>query len=386
MLGILAFAFAQVHMHRVAFAVLIPTFMKNFHLSYAECGLIMSSFFWTHAVVQIPVGIFSDRFGASRVIKACVLTLAIGIIAFVLSRNMTQFIISRALMGLGGAFLVPGTSIVREKIHYSNHGLAIGIITAGGAFGGTSGLILISFLVGILGWRFSYAITIIPILFTVFLVIFFMKPPENHKITKIAKKNNAIISMNILVNPTLWFLSLSVMFFFGAYFSFLTWLPSFLVKHFNIPDYQAGLITSLATAGTIISWPLSGFIADRLNRYYAIFRYSQALCFILALILTFSAHEVSLLGIIFISLVMGLVFGGMSLPYVIVLRLFSLGFAGTINGIINTFSFIGALFIPVVLGFIINRTGNFAIAFGALALCFFLAFILSYRCFISMPK
>ena len=295
--AVLVFAFAQVHLHRVAFAILIPTFTKNFHFTYFESGIIMSAFFWSHAAVQIPVGIFSDKYGANRVVKVCVTILAIGVIAFVLSHNIIEFLISRILMGLGGALLVPGVSIIRKDIHPRNHGLAVGIITAGGAFGGTVGLILISFLIGIWGWRFSYAITIIPIVLALLLVALFITPAAvtDKSGDKIIKKPKLLYS-NVIRNPVLWLLSFSVLFFFGAYFSFLTWLPSFLVERFNASNYQAGLITSLATAGTIISWPLSGFLADRLDRHVAIFRYSQFLSFLLIALFSLLIFKILLYG------------------------------------------------------------------------------------------
>lgn len=379
-LAILVFAFAQVHLQRVTFAILIPTFMKSFHFTYFESGVIMSAFFWSHAAVQIPIGIFSDKYGANRVVKVCVIILTIGVIAFVLSNNMTEFLISRILMGLGGALLVPGVSIIRKKIHPRNHGFAVGIITAGGAFGGTVGLALISFLIGIFGWRFSYTITIIPMLLALLLVILFIsstkavanKNDNNNKKTK-------LIYYDVVRNPSLWLLNFSVMFFFGAYFSFLTWLPSFLIEHFGASNDQAGLITSLATAGTVISWPLTGVLADRLNRHVDVFRYSQFLSFLLMAVFSLLIFRVSIIGTIIVSLMMGLVFGGMSLPYVIVLQLFPLELAGTANGIMNTFSFIGALSIPLVLGIIIDHTKNFSFAFGIATVCFLLAFVFSYN-------
>jgi nitrate/nitrite transporter NarK len=379
-LVILVFAFAQVHLHRVAFAVLIPTFIKTFHFTYFESGIIMSAFFWSHAAVQIPVGIFSDKYGANRVVKVCVAILTIGVIAFVLSHNMVEMLISRILMGFGGALLVPGVSIIRKDIHPRYHGLAVGIITAGGAFGGTVGLILISFLIGIWSWRFSYAITIIPIFLALFLVILFIMPVTTiNKSDDITVKKPKLFYSDVIRNPALWLLSFSVLFFFGAYFSFLTWLPSFLVEHFNTSNYQAGLITSLATAGTIISWPLAGFLADRLDRHIAIFRYSQFLSFLLIAAFSLLMFRTSIIWTIIASLTMGLVFGGMSLPYVIVLKLFPLELVGTANGIMNTFSFIGALSIPVVLGMIIDYTGNFSFAFDIMAICFLLAFMFSYN-------
>ena len=126
-------------------------------------------------------------------------------------------------------------------------------------------------------------------------------------------------------------------------------------------------------------------MADRLNRHVAIFRYSQFLSFLLIAVFSLLIFKISIIWTIIVSLTMGLVFGGMSLPYVIVLQLFPLELAGTANGIMNTFSFIGALSIPVVLGAIIGYTGNFSFAFGVTAVCFFLAFIFSYNV-LKLPK
>ena len=53
---------------RVSLSIAMPTIAKEFSLSPAMQGLILSSFFWAYALLQIPGGWMIDRFGPRRVI------------------------------------------------------------------------------------------------------------------------------------------------------------------------------------------------------------------------------------------------------------------------------------------------------------------------------
>src|ERR1700712_4562720 len=53
---------------RVSLSIAMPTIAKEFTLSPAMQGLILSSFFWAYALLQIPGGWMIDRFGPRRVI------------------------------------------------------------------------------------------------------------------------------------------------------------------------------------------------------------------------------------------------------------------------------------------------------------------------------
>jgi len=66
-LAVAVIAFMQTHLHRMAFTPLIPRFVVDLGLTYAGAGVIQTSYFWTYAIAQIPVGIVADRWGIRRV-------------------------------------------------------------------------------------------------------------------------------------------------------------------------------------------------------------------------------------------------------------------------------------------------------------------------------
>ena len=64
------FALTMVNLiDRVSLSIAMPTIAHEFSLSPSLQGLILSSFFWAYALLQIPGGWLIDRFGAHRVIS-----------------------------------------------------------------------------------------------------------------------------------------------------------------------------------------------------------------------------------------------------------------------------------------------------------------------------
>src|SRR5258705_2438868 len=102
-LGVCLLGFMQAHIHRVGFAPLIPTFMTDLGISYAAAATIMTAYFWTYMAVQLPVGVLTDRLGPRRMMLTSLAVLALGVLAFPLSRNYTQTPVPQGLIGLGAA-------------------------------------------------------------------------------------------------------------------------------------------------------------------------------------------------------------------------------------------------------------------------------------------
>ena len=105
----------QTHVHRVGFAPLIPTFIADMGLTYAAAATIMAAYFWSYAVMQVPVGVLTDRLGARRVMLGCMGVMALGAVAFSLSHTYVQSLVSRCLLGMGAAATwLPGLRLIQE--------------------------------------------------------------------------------------------------------------------------------------------------------------------------------------------------------------------------------------------------------------------------------
>ena len=373
-LSVCTLGFMQTHIHRVGFAPLIPTFVADLQLTYAAAGAIMTAYFWTYTAVQVPIGLLVDRWGARRVMVAFMAVLVLGAALFPLSRTYTQSLLARALVGLGAAAVwVPSLRLITEWFRAEERGRVIGILSAGGALGGTSALLLIPLLADRWGWRWGYAATLVPVLLTLALFALFVRGGDGP--SGAALGGGLLALRRVLGTGVIWWFNVSVLLFYGAYFSMVTWLPTFLVNALRVTPAQAGFVTSLLTAGTIVSWPLAGLITDRIGRRKWVYLFSQLMSVAVSLVFALAGPHLSFAGAAGVALAAGVLFGGMITPFVMVVELFPRELAGTASGIVNTFCFLGSLIIPVLLGRVVDVTGSFPAAFLAAAAVQALAFV-----------
>jgi len=92
---------------RVNISVAGPQLQQEFGLTPADLGLLFSAFFWSYAILQVPVGIVLDRLGVMTVsrIGAFLWGVASGMVAFA---NGFGFIFgARILLGVAEAPAFP---------------------------------------------------------------------------------------------------------------------------------------------------------------------------------------------------------------------------------------------------------------------------------------
>lgn len=82
-------------------AVIAPELIAEFGLSNAQLGSLSSAYFFAFAAMQMPLGIWLDRFGSRRVDAALLLVAAAGCAVFALAHGVTVLWIGRALIGVG---------------------------------------------------------------------------------------------------------------------------------------------------------------------------------------------------------------------------------------------------------------------------------------------
>ncbi len=176
-LAVCTLSFMQTHIHRVGFAPLIPIFIAELGITYTAAGTIMTAYFWTYTAVQVPIGIMTDRFGARRMMAAFMAILLGGIAVFVLSESYAQGLVGRCLVGLGAAAVwLPGLRLINEWFPTRERGRVTGILSSGGGIGATTALLGIPLLADRLGWRWGYALTLVPALVTLVAILLVIRP------------------------------------------------------------------------------------------------------------------------------------------------------------------------------------------------------------------
>jgi sugar phosphate permease len=113
----------------------------------------------------------------------------------------------------------------------------------------------------------------------------------------------------------------------------------------------------------VISWPVAGFLSDRLGRRRGVFLFSQLVSVFAVLFFAVGAPAVPTAGIAVAAFTMGLLVGGLILPFVMVMDMVPRELAATAAGLTNGACFVGAMVLPIVLGRVVDVTGSFTIAF-----------------------
>lgn len=98
-----AFAYLMSFGMRAVTAVIAPELMRDFSLSNAQLGLLGSAYFLTFAAMQLPLGVWLDRFGSRRVHATLLMVAALGCWLFASAGGFVQLWIGRALIGAGVA-------------------------------------------------------------------------------------------------------------------------------------------------------------------------------------------------------------------------------------------------------------------------------------------
>jgi MFS family permease len=88
-------------------AVLAPELVASLALTPGQLGLLTSAFFFSFALVQLPVGIALDRYGPRKVQLVLMLFAALGAVMFAFGQGFAELVAARALIGfgLGGCFM-----------------------------------------------------------------------------------------------------------------------------------------------------------------------------------------------------------------------------------------------------------------------------------------
>jgi MFS family permease len=89
--------------YRVANSVIGPELMRELGLSAQELGWAGGAFFGALLVMQVPVGIAFDRFGARLTVAVLSVVAAAGAVLVAFADNAVQLIAARAVVGVGCA-------------------------------------------------------------------------------------------------------------------------------------------------------------------------------------------------------------------------------------------------------------------------------------------
>lgn len=125
------------YLDRYCLSVAMDDVQRSLGLSPEQRAAILGAFFLTYALGQTPFGYLADRFGARKMLSAYMFVWSLFTAAMGLARGYVDLYVYRLACGLFESGAYPACAgMIKRWIPESRRGLASGIVSIGGRFGG----------------------------------------------------------------------------------------------------------------------------------------------------------------------------------------------------------------------------------------------------------
>ena len=158
--------------------VALPALQKSLNATVLDVQWVVESYALFLAALLLAGGSMGDRFGRRRIFCSGVALFALASIAGGMARSVGQLIVARAVQGVGGALLVPGSlAIISSSFDEERRGHAIGTWSGFVAITAGVGPVIGGWLIEHVSWRAVFFINV-PIALIV-LLISYLHVPES---------------------------------------------------------------------------------------------------------------------------------------------------------------------------------------------------------------
>ncbi|WP_410677548.1 MFS transporter [Citrobacter braakii] len=369
---------------RAILAATAPYIKEEYNLTNAEMGIILSAFFWTYALFQIPQGWFADKAGQRISLALSVgwwsfATVATGVVA----SGFKAFLLFRMILGVGQAGGYTGcTGVVAKWFPVKERARATAIYDSGSTVGTAVAMTVIVAMSVQWGWR-------VP--FIVFGILGFLwcagwwiqyNEPEKHKTisreeleyikTGLHRDNedteaSTMKWYELLKYRNVWAMCLGFFTMNYAIYFFLTWFPTYLVEERGYAMMEMGWAAAVPPLSGLAGSIIGGLLMDKLYSKGYSLTFVRKLNLVGGMLIGTCIIWSGMVDSAVLSLVlMAVSYMGLLMASCAVWSLVSdiapVGKASVLCGLQNTFSNAGGVLGPLVTGFIVTTTGSFILA------------------------
>ena len=368
-IGILSLGMVIAYVSRSALAVplALPEFIRSFHLSDFDRGVLNSAFFWTYAVLQIPAGWIVDRYGVKYPYFLGFTLWCLASASTALTRSLPQLIMVQVLLGVGQA-VVPPASYRWIRYHFveKERGLAIGLYMTGTKMGPAIGAPLVALLIGKYDWRVAFVLIGIGGLVWLAPWLLLVKNDDRQLEQADAKKVGAkpIPLGRILASPVIWGIIIaSFCYMYFVYFC-MTWMPAYLKEQRHLSLGKMGLYVFFSFGGMAIMATLAGWAADRMiargHNPVTVRKWFTIAGFAVACTELIGARATSLETALVFAVVSLSGLGLATANYWAITQTLIPGAAiGRITGIQNCACSLAGIVAPILTGWLLQKTGTY---------------------------
>ncbi|WP_176314690.1 MFS transporter [Burkholderia vietnamiensis] len=374
------------------FGVLGVQLRADLGLNSTEFGLLTSTPVLTGALMRLPLGTWTDRFGGRIVMTVLLVVCAVPVYVVSYATQLWQFLVIGLFLGCVGASFAVGTPYVARFFPPQRRGLAMGVFGAGTS-GAAVNLFVTPLLLNAYGWRVVPRIYAIALLVTA--VIFWLASAPDPGAGK--RGGSLLDSFKVLRDPRVWRLCQYYSIAFGGFTALSLWIPQYLKNEYGMSLVMASAFAAgFSLPGSVLR-ALGGALSDRFGAH-AVTWWGLWVAWISLFLLSYPATDfvihtidgtaalklsMPVAGFVALTFVLGAVFAfGMASTFKYVADDFPDNM-GVVTGIVGLAGGLGGFLLPILFGMLLDfarvRTTCFMLLYGIVWVSLILIYVTEVR-------
>jgi MFS family permease len=267
-ISLIGLAHSISHFFHLIIAPLFPWIKVEFGLTYAELGLLMTTFYVVSSVVQSTSGLLVDRYGARPMLFIGIFFLMISAFILGFAQTYTMLLIGVSIAGLGnGVFHPVDYTMINHLVKEKNLAHAYSVHGVTGYLGWAAApLFLLSLTALFDSWRVAEFGAGILAGVVLLILLYRRKQLEDHEVDKHYEEKEApIATLAIFKLPSMW---MSWLFFYLTSFGFAgiqSFSSSALVDIYQIPISLTASSYTLFMICSALGLIAGGFVATKIS-------------------------------------------------------------------------------------------------------------------------
>lgn len=362
---ILALMYIFVTFHRMATGVVKAELQEAFGIGAAQFANIGSMYFYAYFIMQIPSGILADKIGPRKTVTWFSLLAAAGSVIFGLAPTLAIAYLGRFMVGIGVSVVFICLIKIQSRWFYSrNFALMIGFVGLSANSGALLAQTPLVYATSLLGWRMTFVILGVMMLFFAGLTKAFVKDDPSEmglpgmdelEGRPTVKSDLKVLPSlkSVLSNPRTWAVSVVNI---GMYVGYIVLLGQFgvpyLMTSYGLERIPAANMIIAAVLGSAVGAMAIGYISDRIKRRKPVLVALSVLSLVGWLLFVYVKMPVAVLPVfLFLH---GFAITNFTMTWTIANEVNDRRLAGIATGVVNCIGFAGAAVLPVVMGKILD--------------------------------
>jgi MFS family permease len=250
-------------------------------LTKGQISWVFNAFALAYCLFEVPTGHWGDRFGSRGVIARVVVWWSAFTALTGATMGLYSLVAVRFLFGAGEAGAFPNVALVITRwFPLHDQGKARGVVTTVSLLGGAAAPIIAGYLIGCIGWRWTFAIFgAVGVVWSTAFYAWFRDSPDEHRQCNTAEaelitagkavatehdSHPSIPWKTVLISPNMWFLGTIMISSATLFYTQFQWFPTYLKEARSESLESAGWLTAAMMIGGAAGCLLGGLMVDAL--------------------------------------------------------------------------------------------------------------------------